>query len=1012
MTTDGVRLGDLLTGAGLLQASDLREAMMISKQQGLPVGRVLIMSGYLTEQHLQAAVQAQSLLKDGLIDFDLVIKALTMVGSEEITLEEAFKRLKWNQQSDAVTNKLGELLLAADIVPVDALNAALLQCQSIGLPLGRVLIGNGNLTEQMLAATLNAQVFIRDKKLTREQAIQGLRSAKERQIPIEQYLAETGALSLPTAETVRLGELFVMAGLVDEPALMSAVEVGLLNEQPVGQVLLQTNLISQEILDAALDLQAMVGAGAIKKDEAAKFLATVKHKNVSVGEAIAIGHQKPSKKKASAAAAEEPPIPAIEPLHLYQFLQLSGIITAKQIEEAIRAGSKNTAIMANMLRLSGVMNSELVDAAEKCNDLICSGVLNHEQGMIVLKNCERNNFTLEQAFNELGWNTAPLRADPGVPEALLDTPKPSMNEAVTDTTAQLSEAKFGESALSASTAEGKPPEGFEATAASLPAAEPRQHDPAEATSPTLTPLGAPATLGAGTWSAPEASTPFEAPAQANPFDSQPQLNPLDAPPAAASALPTDQTPAAKAEADALAEFGSSINQPQPQFAAGQPTSAAASSAPVDAAQADPFGNSAGAWHSPSPDEWMPRSAETAAQPDAAQSAPQAPAQQPQPVSDPWQAGGQAQMTADSWHGGQAQQNAPAESQAPAPAAASAAPSSGVPSASSDWQSTKVSQDWAQTAAPQAPATPPQAAPTSAPQTPAAPQPAQEWNPAAGANDWGAPQAPSQPAPTANDWAAAQPQPLPPQTQPAQAPGGATDWGAPEQVPQSEWVPANNAAPAQPDWGTSTAPAASAASDWGAPPQPQQPQAQPAQPPAQQPAAQAAPQQADWASSSSSSMPGMQPDWAAGQSAPATSAATTAAAPSEWQPPTSSAPQESAWGAPPDAQQQPAPAPTAPTQPAQPSWQSAAPSPLPGWQSTSTTNQDAWQPMPNSPAAQMFQEAAQSLQGTPPADNQHPPADANQGPMDLFSDGDEEHPDQQDKPKKRLSDLMPKFGQKS
>lgn len=69
-------------------------------------------------------------------------------------------------------------------------------------------------------------------------------------------------------------------------------------------------------------------------------------------------------------------------------------------------------------------------------------------------------------------------------------------------------------------------------------------------------------------------------------------------------------------------------------------------------------------------------------------------------------------------------------------------------------------------------------------------------------------------------------------------------------------------------------------------------------------------------------------------------------------------------------------------------------------------------MPNSPAAQMFQEAAQSLQGTPPADNQHPPADANQGPMDLFADGDEEHPDQQDKPKKRLSDLMPKFGQKS
>jgi hypothetical protein len=32
-------------------------------------------------------------------------------------------------------------------------------------------------------------------------------------------------------------------------------------------------------------------------------------------------------------------------------------------------------------------------------------------------------------------------------------------------------------------------------------------------------------------------------------------------------------------------------------------------------------------------------------------------------------------------------------------------------------------------------------------------------------------------------------------------------------------------------------------------------------------------------------------------------------------------------------------------------------------------------------------------------------------MDLFSDGEEDHADQQDKPKKRLSDLMPKLGPK-
>ena len=420
MTTDssGVRLGDLLTGAGLLQASDLREAMLISKQQGLPVGRVLIMSGFLTEAHLQAAVQAQSLLKDGLIDFDTVIKALSMVGSEELSLDDAFRRLKYSQQSDAVTNKLGELLMAADIVPIDALNSALLQCQSIGLPLGRVLVASGTLTEQMLAAALNAQVFIRDRKLSREQAISGLKSAKERQIPIEQYLAETGALQLPTADTVRLGELLVLAKVLDEPSLMGAVELGLINEKPIGQVLLESKLINDELLNSALELQRMVAAGAIRKAEAGAFLATVHKKGVTVQDAIKSSQPAPVPSPAALSLAPEG-------LPLYQFLQVSGIITSKQIEQAIRIGSKDSEIMGKMLLMAGILEPALVKAAQQCNELIGTGVLTTEQGMIALKSCERNSFGLDQAFIELGWDTSPLKAVGAVPES----GRPSATEA-------------------------------------------------------------------------------------------------------------------------------------------------------------------------------------------------------------------------------------------------------------------------------------------------------------------------------------------------------------------------------------------------------------------------------------------------------------------------------------------------------------------------------------------------------------------------------------------------------
>jgi len=400
MTTEsaGVRLGDLLTGAGLLKPADLREAMLIAKQQGLPVGRVLIMSAYLTEHQLQAAVQAQSLLKDGLIDLETVVKALTLVGSEEVSLDEAFKRLKWQQEAGVLTNKLGELLFEAGIVSKAQLQSALTQCQTIGLPLGRVLVVTSVLSEQMLAAALNAQVLIRDKKVTREQAIQGLKSAKERQLPIEEVLAETGTLQLPTTETIRLGELLVGAGQLDEPNLMGAVELGLVNEQPIGQVLRQLGLITEDALEGALALQKKVAEGQVKKAEAPKVLGHARQHKVSIEEAL--------KQLQPAPAAPQSPVKQ-ETLPLFQFLQLAGLLTSKDIDAAVKVGTRHSEIMGKMLIASRVMEPFMVEAGYQCNSLIRQGILNTEQAIFALNYCNANGLTLDKTFEKLGWDLHP-----------------------------------------------------------------------------------------------------------------------------------------------------------------------------------------------------------------------------------------------------------------------------------------------------------------------------------------------------------------------------------------------------------------------------------------------------------------------------------------------------------------------------------------------------------------------------------------------------------------------------
>ena len=954
MTTDssGVRLGDLLTGAGLLQASDLREAMLISKQQGLPVGRVLIMSGFLTEAHLQAAVQAQSMLKDGLIDFDTVIKALSMVGTEEVSLDDAFRKLKYKHQSDAITNKLGELLMAAEIVPIDALNSALLQCQSIGLPLGRVLVASGALTEQMLAAALNTQVFLRDKKLTRDQAIASLRSARERQIPIEQYLAETGAMQLPTTETVRLGELFVLAKVVDEPSLMGAVEMGLISEKPVGQVLLESKLVSEELLNSALELQKMVAAGAIKKSEAGMFLMTVQKKGISVKEAV---------KNAQPVAIPSPAALSVAPegLPLYQFLQISGIITAKQIEQAIRIGSKDSDIMGKMLNMAGILDPQLIKSAQQCNELIGTGVLTTEQGMIALKNCERNNFALDYAFSELGWDTSPLKA-------------------------------FGEVVIATAPSRPTPPsESFETqTLEAVPALmqsmiSTEQHPVIQAAEAQALLAPSPAAVAAA---APESSpftrqstewqpistvsqSPFSTPAQAPPPapDLSPPAPPLlppqqPSPHSSASAAPPfdpfqDQFGSASSPpaAEAPSLFGAfaapgTADQPQQMFPqpgisigdnveSSQFTTGGADQASIAhdlAAEAQQWGTP-DTWAKTTPQPaWGNPPAEAGKEPSGnwaqlPQPQPQPPQPQPpQPQPQPPQP--------------QPQPPQPPQPSQPQPAQPGQPGSWGDTGPSSAWQSSSGHSgvQWQPAAPPTAPAQPaeqPAATQVDSPPTPSE----QNWN-------FDQPVAPT-------NW-----QPITQIQNPAPpAPEAANPWGDPI-------APIPEPAPPQ---------------QWQGQPQPPMP-ASPAQPAYQQPSQ----PNTGWQNQPSSPNQTNQPVGA-------------------WQQPVA---QPDAWQS--TSQQIQQPAPPVQQAPADPWQMSGQAQQVDGWQQSGQAQQETWQVLPQqagaSSAAQMFQEAAASLQDQPqPPQPQKP--DHHSGPLDLFPDSDPQ--DEQDKPKKRLSDLMPKLGPK-
>ncbi len=940
----GVRLGDLLTGAGLLKPADLREAMLIAKQQGLPVGRVLIMSAYLTEHQLQAAVRAQSMLKDGLIDQETVLKALTLVGAEDLSLDEALKTLHWFQQEDVVTNKLGELLLEAEVVTKEQLQSSLAQCETIGLPLGRVLVVTSIITEPMLAAALNAQVLVRDKKITREQALTGLKSSKDRQIPIEHALAEHGVTHLPTYDTIRLGELLLEAKLIDEPNLMGAVELGLINEKLIGEVLREQNLVPEETVFAALDVQKMVAEGTVKKADAPAAIALVHNKKISLSAALEELNPappppapQPEPETTSAQPTEEtdqstyaPPTNPADSLPLYQFLQLAGLITPKDIETAVRIGSKDSVIMGRMLVLSGILDQPMVSIAQKSSELIARGILNTEQGLMVIKTCKGSGISLDDAFTQFNWDKQSLKLVENVGLPLNERGEFHAPSAVpmlpTITSVKAAGARSMTQTLQ-----------IEPTTNGSTAAEWGQ----QYAQPGISNLAAVARVAA----APE-------PSPATPTDADLWgVEPAD--------RSEEKNPGVKPLSKTLSSLWGSTgehSQPQPH--------AEAAPAASEPSATQPQTTSSG-------QNWSATSAQTTAwgQPDPPQP-PRSTGESPalgeaQSVDNPWAAPVAAPETAAA-----PQPEQPASAWAP-PATAggwtgTTADSSGTGTAWTQQppaEAPKTSQSlWSASASESAAQVPPQAVPP--PQIPAEQQAA--WAPMAQQPAPGA--TPAWPdasvRPTSSAWSeppAQQPAtPAPqqwteqPPAQPANTPSA--DWTKPQTSQWSEQAAPNPAATSGSDWAVGQA---QTAPNWGqAPEQPgwagqQQPTA------AQQPAAAQQPQ-------------------------PATSGAAAWQSQSTWSAPAQENQQAAVWGTADNAQPQPQPTAAWGQPDSQPSTQPS--------------------PFQTLPPAQMAQQIAQHQgwqQSTDPTQAQPTTTE------DVIDELNEE--DQQEKPKKRLMDFMPKLG---
>jgi CBS domain-containing protein len=383
-----MRLGELLRALDAVQPNDLSETMKLAVQAGLPLGRALVLSGHINEDELDSALEIQALMKSGDLSLTVASKAFGLVRGG-LPLSDALEKAGWDRPGGAVAypSRLGSLLLDAKIINKPQMEEAQRTSYETGMPLGRMLVLMGIINQGFLAKALELQRMARDKKISHNQAVLELHSAKR---PVVSPAAEAAAPVKPERKAIRLGELLMLSGILTESDIMNALDRGLTSEKPLGDVLLELGKVTPELLSLALELQTSVCQGVLNIHAATDALQYVAQTGEQPSKATDSGVQKLIGRAGG------------ETVRLGELLKLSGLIEEDDIKQAIDLSSKYPSLIGKMLVVSGAIDEATLLAALRCQFLLRNGNVNLKDAVKALQYAKTNMMSLEDALEELG----------------------------------------------------------------------------------------------------------------------------------------------------------------------------------------------------------------------------------------------------------------------------------------------------------------------------------------------------------------------------------------------------------------------------------------------------------------------------------------------------------------------------------------------------------------------------------------------------------------------------------
>ena len=393
--TGHVRIGDLLMFSGLVSSEFIQTALRNFEEKGLPLGKVLTLSGYITEPQLRCALDVQALVNERQLPLEVGVKVLTLAYKESVPLSDAFERSGVVQPEDHLSNKLGQLVLDAQVVDMTILEHALEVNHRTGLPLGHILCYRSVISQQLLETALLGQQLIRRGSISREQCVKAIAHAHQRELGLEKLAENIGFKKSMLRNSPRIGELLFEAELISDSQLLESLQNSLAKGQPSGICMKDICGMDVVYITATVELQEMIDNGMLTTALAADTFVRMKEFGCSFLRALA--------EASVSRILLNPGKKLLDLLNETGSYSLDVKKLPTEIQERLEVHYNQSIEVCRALVEAKIVDQHAVYSALRLIYLLDEELLTEEQALLALDMACSEPMAVDEAIFRLGW---------------------------------------------------------------------------------------------------------------------------------------------------------------------------------------------------------------------------------------------------------------------------------------------------------------------------------------------------------------------------------------------------------------------------------------------------------------------------------------------------------------------------------------------------------------------------------------------------------------------------------